>query len=102
MIYVIASIEIVPGKREEFLKAFHQLMPAVHAEVGCIEYSPTVDVESGIDLQSQKGENIVTVMEKWESVATLNDHLAAPHMSAYREQVQDIVVGMTLHILEPA
>jgi quinol monooxygenase YgiN len=101
MIIVLASIEVVADRRTEFLKEFHQIVPLVRAEEGCIEYGPTVDAQTGIASQATDT-NCVTVVEKWESVAALEAHLAAPHMQSYRVRVKDLVVGMQLKILEPA
>ncbi len=102
MIHVIATIEIHPGRREEFLKEFHEVMPAVHAEAGCLAYAPAVDAETGLDRQTAKGETIVTIIEQWESLEALKAHLAAPHMAAYRDRVKHLIAGSTLHILKPA
>lgn len=102
MIHVIARIEAQPGKRAELLEAFHQLVPKVHAEEGCIEYGPAIDADSGIPVQSMLGEDVFTVVEKWESLDHLKAHLAAPHMAEYREEVKDLVCGVTLNVLEPA
>lgn len=102
MIHVIATIELEPGCREQFLSAFHDLMPLVHAEKGCIEYGPTVDVETGLAPQILLRDNVVTVMEKWETIDDLKAHLVAPHMDAYRTKVQEIVLGMKLQVLKPA
>ena len=102
MIYVIAAIEVKPGKREAFLAEFHKLMPKVHKEKGCIEYGPTVDLATEMKAQIPLRENVVTIMEKWESLKALQAHLAAPHMGEYREAVKDIVKGVTLQILQPA
>ena len=44
----------------------------------------------------------VVVVEKWESLAHLNAHFAAPHMAEYRTRVKEIVQGTSLQILEPA
>lgn len=102
MIHVIATIEVAPGRRDDFLAEFRKLVPQVHQEAGCLEYGPAVDAATDIEAQTRKGDNVVTVVEKWESVAALKDHLAAPHMAAYREKVKDIVRGMTVHVLDPA
>ena len=102
MIHVIATIEVRPGKREDFLAEFRQVMPEVLAEKGCLAYGPAVDAETDIDRQTRKGENIVTIIEQWESVEDLKAHLAAPHMATYRERIKDIVTNATLHILKPA
>lgn len=101
MIYVIATVEVKAGKREAFLAEFHKNMPNVRAEKGCIEYGPTVDATTDIKAQIPLRENVVTIVEKWESLQALHAHLAAPHMAVYRERVKDIVVGVTLQILDP-
>lgn len=102
MIHVIAHIQAQPGRRAELLTEFHKLMPEVHAEAGCIEYGPAVDAVSGIDAQQAFGDDLFTVIEKWESLDHLKAHLAAPHMAAYRERVKDLLAGVTLRVLEPA
>ena len=101
MIFVIATIEVKPGKREAFLAEFHKNMPNVRAEKGCIEYGPNVDAKTDIKAQIPLRENVVTIVEKWESLDALHAHLAAPHMATYRERVKDLVVGSKLQILEP-
>ena len=102
MIHVIATIEVKPGKRDAFLAEFHRIVPLVHAEVGCIEYGPSVDVASGLSMQGPLRETVVVIIEKWESLAALKGHTHAPHMAEYRVAVQDLVVGVTLQILAPA
>lgn len=102
MIAVLATIQIAPGKRDEFLDHFRRLVPEVHAEQGCIEYGPMIDTPSGVDAQDELRPNVVVVVEQWESVDALKAHLVAPHMLAYREQVKDLVAGMQLQVLEPA
>ncbi len=102
MIHVIATIEVNPDARSQFITEFKQLVPMVHAENGCIEYGPAVDAGTDIDAQTEKGPNTVTVIEKWESVDALKAHLVAPHMGEFREKVKDLVAGTTIHILENA
>lgn len=101
MIYVVVTIEVKPGKRESFLAEFHKNLPNVRAEKGCVEYGPAVDLKTEIKAQIPLRENVVTVVEKWESLQALHAHLAAPHMATYRERVKDYVAGVTLQILEP-
>lgn len=102
MVHVIATITAQPGRRDELLAEFHKLVPQVHAEVGCIEYGPAVDVDSGLDAQQSVGDDSFLVIEKWESLQHLHDHLAAPHMAAYREAVKDLISSVTLNVLQPA
>ena len=101
MICVIAAIEVNEGQREAFLKEFAQLVPKVHAEDGCIEYGPMVDVPTNIPVQPPERDNVVTVVEKWESVEALETHLIAPHMLEYKKAVKDIVKGLSIQVLEP-
>ncbi|MFC1758872.1 putative quinol monooxygenase [Planctomycetota bacterium] len=102
MIYVIATIRLNDGCRENFLAAFRTLVPSVLAEDGCIEYGPTIDVDTNISAQGTARDNVVTVLEKWESIEALEDHLVAPHMIEYRGTVKDLVVKAELQITEPA
>jgi len=102
MIHVVASIEVKPGHRDEFIAAFHQLVPKVKAEEGCVDYGPTVDAQSGIDRQVPYRENTVTIIEQWQDLDCLKAHLTAPHMAEFRTKVQDLNLGATLQILESA
>ncbi len=102
MIHVLATIELVPGKREEFLAEFHRLMPLVHAEEGCVEYGPAVDLASGLSAQLPVRPEVVMVIEKWANLPALQAHLAAPHMAEYRQRVKDLVRGTQLQVLAPA
>ncbi len=102
MIHVIATIRVRPGSRAAFLTEFHRLVPTVRAEEGCLDYGPTVDVQTDIAAQVPRREDVVTVLERWESLDALKAHLAAPHMAKYRERVKDLVADVSLQILEPA
>ncbi len=101
MINVIASIRVKAGNLLTFLEIFKSNVPNVKEEKGCIDYYPTVDVDSGLPPQSLD-ENTVTVIEKWESLEALYDHLNAPHMLAYKEKVKDIVEGVSIKVLQEA
>lgn len=102
MIHVIATIAVKPGRRDAFLAEFHRVVPAVLAEDGCLAYGPAVDVASGIPAQPPPRQDAVVVIEQWRDLAALRAHLEAPHMGAYRERVQDLVVGAQLQVLQPA
>ena len=101
MIHVIAAIEVQPGKRDDFIDAFRKLVPLVLAEDGCIAYGPTVDVYAGHDAQIPLRQNVVTVVEQWESVAHLQEHGKAAHMVAFFQQVGEMVASVSLQVTEP-
>lgn len=101
MVIVIATVQCQPGHRDDFLNEFRQIIPAVLAEEGCIEYGPTVDATTDLDNQNSD-ENRVTIVEKWESLESLKAHLVAPHMLEYRPKVKEFVQSAELRVLECA
>lgn len=102
MINVVAVITTKPGQRDAFLEAFRANVPNVRAEVGCIEYGGTVDVEPALKVQTEFGPDTVVVIEKWETVESLEAHFSAPHMVAYSSKTKDLVLSRVLHVLGPA
>jgi quinol monooxygenase YgiN len=102
MVHVIATIELNPGVRRRFLEEFARIVPLVHAEDGCLEYGPAVDLHTGLTAQPPLRDDVVVVVEKWRDLPALEAHLAAPHMTDYRARVKSLVVGITLHVLTPA
>lgn len=102
MISVLATIELAPDRREDFLAEFRRIMPLVRQERGCIEYIPMIDLPTSIGAQIPARDDVVTIVEKWDSIEALQDHLMAPHMNEYRKAVKDLVVRTQLLILEPA
>jgi quinol monooxygenase YgiN len=101
MINVIASIRVRSGRLSDFLEIFKGNMINVRKEKGCIEYFPAVDIDAKLPAQVFD-ENIVTIIEKWESLEALHDHFVAPHMLAYREKVKEMVEGVGLKIIKEA
>ena len=99
MIHVIASITLKDTQLESFIEIFKANIPNVMKENGCIEYSATVDVETDVAIQ-QTDQNVVTVIEKWESLSHLKAHFTAPHMLDYKARVDDMVETVSLKILQ--
>ena len=101
MVHVIATIRLNTGVRERFLTEFQRIVADVHAEDGCIEYGAAIDCPTGIGAQPPVRPDVVVVVEKWRDVAALEAHLAAPHMTAYRARVKDLVGSVELQVLNP-
>jgi quinol monooxygenase YgiN len=101
MINVIASIRVKAGRLSDFLEIFKANMIKVREERGCIEYFPTVDIDAELPPQILD-ENVVTIIERWENLEALRDHLKAPHMLAYREKVKDMVEDTSIKVLKKA
>ena len=93
MIHVVADIVVKPGHRDEFVSLFQQLVPTVLAEVGCLAYVPTVEVETGIGVQLPVRPHVVTVIEQWESVDTLRANL---FMSMDTKNTRSIAVASSM------
>lgn len=101
MINVIASIHLKKGQLPKFIKIFKANIPAVLSEKGCVAYTPTVDVQTDLPPQ-QCDPDVVTIIEKWESLQDLKVHLSAPHMLEYREKVSSMVDKVVLKVLTEA
>lgn len=101
MIHVLASIQVKENSLNAFLDIFKANLPNVRAEQGCIEYVPAIDAVTDIPVQ-QRQPSVVTVIEKWESVAALLAHLETPHIIAYKEATRDMVVRVDVKILQEA
>ncbi len=102
MICVVATLELSAGRRDDFLEVFRALVPKVLAEQGCLEYGPMVDVPTSLAAQGEVRTDVVTIVEKWESVEALEAHLIVAHMNEFRSQAKEMIRGMTLQILAPA
>ena len=101
MISVLASIQLHQGQRAAFLEIFNANVPLVRQESGCIEYFPAIDIDAGLPPQLLD-ENMVTVIEKWQSLEALRAHLASPHMLEYKEKVKTLVKDLSLKVLQMA
>ena len=102
MIHVIATLRVDAARRDEFLQHFAELTPLVRAEKGCIEYGATIDAPTPLEAQQLAGDDAVVVVEKWESVAALEAHLAQSHMADFAKKTSDMRRGLSLQVLQPA
>jgi quinol monooxygenase YgiN len=102
MIHVLATVELHPGTRDKFLAELRQVVPKVRAEQGCVEYTPTIDAPTSLPVQGDRRDNVVVIVERWESLQHLEAHLVAPHMIEYRPKVREFIDRVSLQILEPA
>jgi quinol monooxygenase YgiN len=101
MIHVVAVITAKPGQRARILEAFKANVAAVRNERGCIEYQATIDAPDAGPAQAPFGADTFVVVEKWEDMAALQAHAAAPHMAAYAARTKEFIAGRTIHILSP-
>jgi len=100
MIHVVAVIKAKPGERETILAAFKDNIPAVHAEQGCVEYRPVIDVANAGPIQTDIGPDSFMVIEKWERMEDLTAHAKSAHMAAYAQKVKALIADRSVHVLE--
>ena len=99
MINVIASIRVKTGMLSDYLAILKANMLTVRKEKGCIEYIPTIDID--VKLQPQVlDKNVITILEKWDSLDVLHAHLESLHMVDYRKKVKSLVESVSLKVLQ--
>lgn len=99
MVHVIASIHFDPARENELLTIYSDFVPEVLSEEGCIEYTPTRDLETDLPNQ-EKNEALFTVTEKWISMDAFKAHLNAPHVLEFRKKIQGIVTKVSVKVLQ--
>jgi quinol monooxygenase YgiN len=102
MLHVIVTMHVKPGRLEEFLVLARALGKLAEAEAGCVRYQYTVDTPSPLSIQDPVDPHRVTLIEQWESPATLATHLQAPHMKQYGPPMNELRTGgLTARVTRP-
>jgi len=101
MIYGVVSVRVKPGKLQAFLDLFKSNAVTVRQEKGCIKYIPLVDLETPAPIQVID-KNVVTILEMWETMEDLNNHMASPHMAVYFKKEKEFVEAVSLKQLQEA
>lgn len=99
MINVIAIITAHPGKRDELIAAFNDVVPLVHQEQGCIEYQPVTDTDNE-GSQAKIGSDSYMVIEKWETMDHLRAHAASSHMAEFGKKAGHLVADRKVYVLD--
>ena len=100
MIHVVATVTLNPGVMAKYLELLAANCVLVRAEEGCVAYTPARDVNSGIGVQEPLRSDTVVICEQWTTLEALHAHLAAPHMTRWRENVKGLVAGVKLQVME--
>lgn len=98
MIHVLAELAIAPGARSAFVDHFRWLEPLVRAEQGCIEYRGALELRTGLPAQTPARDDVLLVIEKWESEAALAAHLDAPHMHEFGKRTKGMMTGRLIRV----
>ncbi|NLT58481.1 MAG: antibiotic biosynthesis monooxygenase [Clostridiales bacterium] len=73
MIRVVATFTLKPGHVQEAVEMVRELVELTRREAGCAAYDLA---------QSTKDEDVLVVLEAWESQAHLDAHSASAHFTA--------------------
>jgi quinol monooxygenase YgiN len=84
MLIVTAAARLRPDRREEALAAARQMQEATTAEHGCHEYRFWTAIDDP---------DSVLVFERWESRASLEAHLASPHVASFNTAIAGFADG---------
>lgn len=101
MIHVLAIVTAKPGQRERILQAFREIVDAVRAEAGCIDYDVVVDHPQSSSGRARFGDDTFVVVEKWASLEALQAHSESGHLKAYAIKVKDLTAHRAVHVLQP-
>ncbi|MGB9688114.1 putative quinol monooxygenase [Thermogutta sp.] len=101
MIHVLAQIVVKPGQREKVLEEFLKIVDQVRTEPGCLEYGAAVEIPSGIPVQVPIRDNVIHVIEKWESLEALRQHLQATPLQTFLQQAGPSIEQIVASVLKP-
>jgi quinol monooxygenase YgiN len=80
-VVVVGAFTAQPGKEDEALQAFKDLVGPTHDEAGCILYA----LHHGADNPAQ-----LAFIERWASREELDAHLGSPHIKALLGRAEDL------------
>ncbi|MFI7701886.1 putative quinol monooxygenase [Nonomuraea sp. NPDC049480] len=90
-IVIAGWIDWEPAHRDEALVHLREAGRHSRMEPGCLDYAMTADPDD---------ERRIRVYERWASAEALEEHLATPHIKAFREAAAGLVRhGRSLHRL---
>ena len=90
LLTVIASMRANPGKEQELRSALEALVEPTSREDGFVNY----------DLhQAVHDPAVFYLYENWESEDSLDAHLAAPHLTAFADRLDELLTDAGLNIV---
>ncbi|MGE5636498.1 MAG: putative quinol monooxygenase [Nocardioidaceae bacterium] len=82
-VVVVAGFKARPGKEEEARRALSGVVEPTHGESGCVLYA----LHQGLDDPAR-----FVLVERWSSREEADAHLASPHIAAFLERVDELLV----------
>ena len=100
MICMIYGITLAPGRRGDYLKEFGRIRNEVRRQHGCIEYEIYVD-STDTRFDNQRRDNVAVIVEKWESIESLQAHGQTRVMDDFRQRVKSLKLVSEYQLLTP-
>ncbi|MEX0956858.1 MAG: putative quinol monooxygenase [Rhizobiaceae bacterium] len=92
MIYVVATLNIKPGAKEQLLEPARACIAETRKEKGCISYDL---------LESLTEPETMVFVERWETRDDLTAHSKQPHLAVWRDASNPHLVSRTIEIVHP-
>ena len=100
-VWVLCRFDLKPdADKAEYIAKTKEILGAVRAESGCIEYRLLGDCDTDWEKPQRFGDRTLWMLEKWASVNSLRAHLETPHMKAFGPKVSGMRSSSTFHVLE--
>lgn len=84
MIRILAKFTLKPGSMEEAIETARELIALTRKETGCAHYDLA---------RSPKDENLLVILEAWESQSALDAHSASDHFKRLVPQLAALCEG---------
>lgn len=84
LLTVVATMRAEQGRTDDLRAALVALLAPTQAEAGCVNYDLQQSVEDPAEFAFH---------ENWESAQHLDDHLGAPHLTAFAARTGDLLDG---------
>src|SRR5262245_3638734 len=92
MIYVVATMNIKPEKRDDVLKAARIAIAETLKEKGCQAYDMHISVSDP---------NKFVFVERWDDRDCLTSHMQMPHFKEWRKVANEAINGRKVEIIAP-
>jgi quinol monooxygenase YgiN len=95
VIIIAGRAEADPVRLADLKGALQAMMKATWEESGCLSYSLAIEHEGGAD-----GPAVISIMERWESEASLQSHFNSAHMKAFNAAVEGAMLSVDVKIYD--
>ena len=100
MIQILVTMIVKEGRMAEFIAVCEELRPLVLVEKGCQAYEYAREIASPLGIQEPINADRVTLIERWDSLDALKEHMETPHMKEAGPKMKDLRSSVAARVLE--